>query len=446
MQTTPPLRNAPFSGTPQASRANGVLCMLGGIYTTQKCPVCGGAMRDNGRWGVTCPAHPEQEAAKLIVKFGKVWKRFRSYEAAQRFLTGLRFKVDEGSFDSRDYRKDNPLGFSTLAGQWLEKKKADIRPRVWRNYSNYMSKAVGFFGGRNIKEIGYADLEDFLEAQRGLSPKTRANVLSALHHFWVWLRKRRVITPAQFPEFPEVKYELGYRRTVDKETQLAILEEVRRLSWDINPRVYIGIRFLCTYISIRPAEMAALKEGDIDLGNGYLLIPHPKEKTLKRVPLTPEDIELLRALPRGLPELPFFRHIRGYKGSRPGQPFGIKHFYNWWKRACRNLGVEGVDLYGGTRHSSALALRAEGYSPEQIRRATMHATNKAFERYYRIEADEIREVYGAAQTVPRNPATGSPAPATRLHGGATKMQPDFGGVKNANLLIFKDKDGRGGRI
>ena len=398
--------------------------MLGGIYTRQRCPLCGSKMVDNRINACTCPDHPDQKASRFEVIFRGIGRRFNDYRAAFQFLTGLRHEVTQGKFDPRDYRKDNPLGFSTLAWQWLEKKKTAVRPSSWRNLRNYLGRAMAFFGGRNIKEIGYADLEDLLEAQQDLSPKTRANMKSALHDFWRWLLKRQVITPAQVPAFPEVKFELGHRRTVDKGTQLAILEEVRRISQSIDPRVYIGIRFLCTYISVRPAEMAALKEGDIDLGNGYLLIPHPKEKALKRVPLLEEDVELLRSLPRGLPELPFFRHPPGIKGCRAGAAYGEKYFWKWWKRACDNLGIEGVDLYGGTRHSSALALRAEGCSPEQIRRATMHATNKAFERYYRVEADEVRDVY-------RKTHAAQPAPAK-------KVLKDFSGPESGNVLIFKE--------
>jgi len=51
-----------------------------------------------------------------------------------------------------------------------------------------------------------------------------------------------------------------------------------------------------------------------------------------------------------------------------------------------------VDLYGGTRHSSAVALR-EFFSPEQIRHATMHSTNQAFERYFRMQAEDLKKIY-----------------------------------------------------
>lgn len=58
-----------------------------------------------------------------------------------------------------------------------------------------------------------------------------------------------------------------------------------------------------------------------------------------------------------------------------------------------NIGIKGVDLYGGTRHSSAVAPVRKDFSPEQIKQGTMHQTNKAFERYFRIGADDIREIY-----------------------------------------------------
>lgn len=373
--------------------------MKGGVYTSQRCPVCGLRMVDNKR-AVACPEHPEQKAARLYVRFGTIFKRFRSYEAAERFWTGVRFKTDEGSFDARDYRRDNPLSFQVLISAWLDKKQDKIKPGSWRNLRNYKERACHILGHKNVKEITFADLEDLFDAQRDISDKTKANMRSALHDFWEWCVRRQVITREQVPEFPEIAFVLGYRATVDKTTQAAILEKIRELSWHINPRIWVGVRFLCTYIAVRPAEMAGLLEGHIDLGNGYLLFPEPKEKSLKRVPLIDEDVELLSSFPTALPHVPFFRHVKGIKGVAEGAPFGEKYFWKWWTRACAALGITGVDLYGGTRHSSALALRADGCSPETIRRATMHATNKAFERYYRIESDEIRAVYQKAGAAP----------------------------------------------
>jgi hypothetical protein len=71
------------------------------------------------------------------------------------------------------------------------------------------------------------------------------------------------------------------------------------------------------------------------------------------------------------------------------EKFGEKYFYKWWVKSCESLGIEGVDLFGGARHSSVIALW-QYRTPEEIKRATMYSTNKAFERYCRIESDDLR--------------------------------------------------------
>lgn len=409
--------------------------MLGGIYSNQKCPICGGKFKDDGKRGLICEKHPEQRATNIFVRFKEgVFKRFTEYEKAQRFITGLRYKYDEGSFDSRDYRKDNPLGFENLAAQYLETKKNGVKS--FRTINYHMGKAIQYWGNKNIKEIQYADLEDFLlmkdrrageilknhKTGKPLSEKSRANVKATLHNFWEWMRKRRVIDASQIPEFPEINYELGWREIIDKETQQAIIDEVQEICEPVNIKIWLGIKWLATYISIRPKELLNIKEGDFDLDLGVVLIKDPKEGRPKTVPLLDEDIEWVMSFPKGFPSLPFFRHREGLKGITGGKRFGEHLFYTYWKKACKNLGIEGVDLYGGTRHSSARALR-EFHSPEEIKKATMHATNKAFERYFQIEVEDVRNIY-------RNTKKAAP----NLH--QNSVQP-----KNAKLLKFKKKDG-----
>jgi hypothetical protein len=126
------------------------------------------------------------------------------------------------------------------------------------------------------------------------------------------------------------------------------------------------------------------------------MFPQPKEKRMKVVPILEEDVEILRSFPEAIPSIYFFRHMKGNQGVKAGERFGEKYFYKWWVKACKNLRVGGVDLYGGTRHSSARALR-QYCSPEEIKRATMHSTNKAFERYFQIESDDLREIYSKTQ-------------------------------------------------
>ncbi|MDW7772522.1 MAG: site-specific integrase [Desulfobulbaceae bacterium] len=346
-----------------------------------------------GKNGLFCHNHKDIAASgRFRVTFGRsVRKRFESFIHAQRFLNGLRYKVDEGSFDHRDYLANNPLSFTSLSGQWLTRKEKQVSPGTYSHLKNYIFVAQQFFGSRNVKEIQYAHLEDFIESLN-VSDKTKSNYLSCLHNFYKWLLDRREINRTECPVFPSINYQLGMRKTIDKATQQEIIQEVKRISSHVSPKIWLSVKWLSTYISIRPNELRNLKEGHIDRKQGFFYIPKPKERKPKFIPLIPEDIKILNSFPPGLPDLYFFRHSPGVSGASPGSRFGQKLIYKWWKKACDNLGVQDVDLYGGTRHSSAVALR-EHATPEQIRRATMHQTNKAFERYFQVSREELIDIY-----------------------------------------------------
>lgn len=374
--------------------------MKGDIYTEQRCFICQGKLIHNEkRNGLFCLEHPQVAAnAQFIVRFGrKTTKRFQSYELAAQFLNGCRFKTSEGSFDVRDYQKDAPLGFMTLSTKWLELKKKTVKHKHYANLKRYIGKAVQAWGQKNIKTIGYSEIEDFLFNQ-DVSEKTRANMKSCLHDFWGWLKKRKILRLDQMPEFPEVAFELGWRKIVDKATQEQLIDEIYRISYHHNQKIWIGIKWLSTYISMRPGEMLNLKESEIDTKLGCLIIPHPKDKEPKLIYLLDEDIEILNKIPRGLPNLYFFRHPSGISGVKAGERFGSRYLYKWWKKACDNLGIEGVDLYGGTRHSTTTAL-SQVLTPEQIKQGSLHKTNKAFERYMQTKSKDALMVYRTASNL-----------------------------------------------
>jgi integrase len=369
--------------------------MKGGIYSDQTCPICGSRFEDNKRNALICPCDPEQHATHFRVYFKSVSKRFSSYDEAQRFLTGLRYETDKGTFDQREYRKDLPLSFQNLALQWLQiKKNGNIKPGTFRDLHCHINKAIDFFQDKNVKEFKPKDFEQFMISLEGLSSKTKHNSLSILHQFFRWLFDNDEIE--KIPKFPKQRFSLARRNTIDKETQDKILDEVYAISKIVNIKIWIGIKFLSTYFNTRPGELLQIKEKDIDLQQGKILVSETKEGNPKMIFLLDEDIELLKSFPQGIgelyQELYFFRHRKGMKGIREGQKFGNHIFYSFWKKACSNLHIDNVDLYGGTRHSSVQALR-EDLSPEQIRLASGHTTNKAFERYYKLSKVELVKTY-----------------------------------------------------
>ena len=363
--------------------------MKGNIITTERCVICSLVLRhDDRRNGLFCPEHPQVSAVKIfIVRFGRyIQKQFNSYDKAAQFLNGLRFKTSEGSFDLKDYSADKPYSFHNLADKYLKRKQTLKSIKERRCHIN---TARDRFFDRNVKYITGADIEDFLYDIPDISEKTRHNYASALKDFFRWLCQRGVI-PAM-PQFPEIKFELGYRTITDMDTQRAIIEKVRELSWHINPKIFIGIDLLATYINLRPGDLLKIKEKDINLSAGVITIHHPTKSRnkIKTVRLIQDHIELLLDMVKrfpAVPELIFFRHHGGIRSQQPNTPFGPKYFKSWWDRACAELGITGLDLYGGTRHTSTTEI-ARLAGSANARAASEHETNKAFDRYCQYQSD-----------------------------------------------------------
>jgi hypothetical protein len=145
------------------------------LYSDERCPVCDGHYRDYGN-ALCCPEHPKCKASNLKVIFGNIAKRFKSYQEATRFLTGLRFKTDENTFDERDYRKDNPLGFSHLSSKWLQYRRDEVRHGSYKNLISHVRYAQAHFEHMNVKDIRYGHLEDFIKSLT-LSDKSRHNII-----------------------------------------------------------------------------------------------------------------------------------------------------------------------------------------------------------------------------------------------------------------------------
>ncbi|WP_243546335.1 tyrosine-type recombinase/integrase [Pseudodesulfovibrio tunisiensis] len=375
--------------------------MKGNIYTRQKCGICGGPLRhDERRGGCFCPRHPHVAAYRqFYVKFGRELRKcFRTYAEAERFLNGIRFEEDKGTLDFRDYQADNPLSFEKLAEEFVDERHAEtnLSDNYKQKLTRVMKMAIEAWGDRNVKSIGRREIKHFLLGLN-VKSKTRANYRSVLNVFFTrWLVEEEILTRDQVPVLPVIEFELGWRNFTDWETQKKIKDKVRELTWDLNPKIYVGIDLLSIYTNLRPLDLLRLEEGHIDLHYGVLDFPRPTKRKNRRktVRLLDEHVEVLDWLKRKYPALPgtlFFRHHNAIPPVKEGTPFGQKYLYVWWKRACKLVGVEGVDLYGGTRHTSTTQL-AKLAGRDAAKDASEHDTNKAFDRYCQLQGERAFEM------------------------------------------------------
>lgn len=380
--------------------------MKGNIYAKERCPICGGKLiNDENRRGCFCPQHPDQFATKgFIVRFGRDVSKYRAYyDEAYRLLTGLRYEVDENKFDARDHKSDKPLGFENQAQRFLDFKKNKVAKDTFTHLKRYMHVATEVWGNRSIKTIHYAELNSLFTSlrEKGLAEKTIALHRSCYNDFFNWIadmENKQGEKSFKPPKVPIIKFKLGTRNIISKNDQARILEQIKKNTFHINPKIWLGARWLTIYVVMRPGEMLRLKERDVDI-DGLLFLPgkSTKEREPKPIPLIEEDIKILKSMPRGLPHQPFFRWEKDYRSGKAGNRFGCNLFYDNWIRACKQLGITGIDLYGGTRHTSVSSL-GQHYSYDEIKEhGTRHTTSKAFDRYFmRGEVKLSRAIYEQA--------------------------------------------------
>ncbi len=388
-------------------RKGGGCCMDGGIYTRERCSQCGKLLKYVGTKGCICPDHPGERARTFIVKFpGKIYKTFTNLDEAEQLLNYLRYeKGDRGErFNPLDYKDERPNSFSSLATSYLERKKGK---RSFRKIRAIMDRACGVFGDMNLKDITSAQIDDYLfylKRQDGgvMSDKTRSNHCSQLHDFWNWCcHTRRAVTLAEFPVFPKIDFELGYRKITTWEIQEKVIAKVKDLTYSTNPKIWLAIDMLATYTALRPDDLLRVNEEDLT-DTGWLIIRNPtkiKNKT-KKIRLHPDHINEWRKIAEiypGLPETPFFRHTVTIRRSKQGMVFGKNYLSKVWTKAAKEVGLIGVSLYPGTKHTTATAT-AELLGEEKAEKAS-GLTNKAFKRYCQTENKDAFDVVSEIRKV-----------------------------------------------
>ncbi|MGL1932156.1 MAG: hypothetical protein OCC45_10395 [Desulfotalea sp.] len=363
--------------------------MHGSIYVSQKCHICGESLKYvEGRGFHSCPRHPNVEwRGRSMVRFGRHHtKRFATVVEAERHLTYLRVQSDKGKFDQRQWAKEQPLSFGSLRKKFVERKRnTDITPKQVRHIDHVLEIAGKGWDLMLIQEIAEGEIEDFFCADHGISNKTLFNWKTVLHDFWTWIvRREKRKSGLEMPIFPAVNFTLAMKKILSIEDQQLIIDEVKRISYEKNPRIWLGITILSLYPRVRPSELLNVREQDINLNEMWIVFPKPKEKEPKFIHLLPEHGELFKEEMKAAPAMPslfFFRHIKPLKGVKANSRFGPKYLNVWWKRAAKKIGIEDVALYAGTKHSTVTAL-GKSMTPEQIKANVTGHTSKAFERYF----------------------------------------------------------------
>jgi len=283
--------------------------------------------------------------------------------------------------------------------RWLEVKQrevkaGDLSPTYVRELARY-AKPDGYFSwwaGRSIHEIDYGALEDWSLwlADRGLSAKTRRNALGAFHSVLGWLRRRGEIRDV--PEFPWPKVEEHEPRILTIEDQDAILEAI--------PEAERGIFLALALLGLRPGEARALEVADFQ--DGWLIVDKAVKGSSASAPIGGTKTGRGKRLPA--PEVLvewIAGHVEPAGRLRRSPPFVNprtgRRWSHWalrdrWIRAGESVGIEGVRLYEGTKHTMATDAVRRGVSERALQTFLGHRDVRSTRRYARMGDEALISV------------------------------------------------------
>jgi integrase len=320
-----------------------------------------------------------------------------SYQRALNIQAKINVEMDENVFDPSRYlvADQAKFVFDNLIKRWVTEKEREAQKGNLA--SSYVDKIkiyvenyiLPHFKGKDARDLRTIDIKEFYrQMPERLSPKYSKNILNAFENFFNTLIEDEIIEKK--PTFPSIS--VPERPTVwcTRETQDKIINFI--------PERHRPIFFFLTRQGLRPAEAAVIKWGDIDLANGILTVrrtlsnrrvaERTKGKTVRPRLLHPGVLQIIRSLPRGLPNVFLFLNPNN---RRPYQIYTLERI---WNKACEEIGV-GITLYGATRHSVASMAASSGVSINIIKEVLGHSDFRTTMRYSHLDVLAQNQVFMA---------------------------------------------------
>lgn len=229
-------------------------------------------------------------------------------EVARKLAEGVRDR-DKGLPQHSDER----LRLSTFLSEWLDGKRATLRPRTFTRYQELLAHVQKALGSQQLTRITpralqrfYGDLQAEKPVGAGLSPTTAHHVHSALRQALASAERQGLLArnPADLVDAPRMRQ--TEMHTLDLAQSRTLLEAARgdRLE---------GLYALALATGMREGELLALRWRDVDLdvhhlqvkgtlawrsgqgaGHGFAIGQPKTKRSRRRIDLDPETVAALR--------------------------------------------------------------------------------------------------------------------------------------------------------
>lgn len=316
-----------------------------------------------------------------IVEGQRYRERIGSNKAAaeQRLREVLTAKA-EGRFIRKS--PDAQTYFKNLAVWYLELPEVKAK-RSYDRDKRSLKLLLPFFGNRLLKDIKPGLVEAYRQRRlgepSGRTPQTLtapATVNREIACFKTIFSKAMKNGKAERNPVVGVKL---LKENNERERILSLDEYIRLVTE--CPAYLKPIVKLAYHAGMRKSEILNLTWEKVDLKEGFIRLKAEDTKTRepRSVPLSPELVEMLKTMPRGLPGVKVF--------MREGQP--IKSIREIFDAACKRAGIEDFTFHD-FRHTAINNWRLQGHDYFRIMAASGHKTMAVFKRYNRVSEDELK--------------------------------------------------------
>ncbi len=362
------------------------------IRSKEVCLKCSSKFVMTGR-GLVCPTHPRSKPNNYFLDWFYNGERFKlygfdSFKAATKKAASIDEEITEYKFKPENYKGqkakiNKKYAFELRYDAWLQVKFLSVKPAYYRKLRQYKTEFVSFFGSEDIRTIGNDRIASYHETLLGkVSRKTQKNKLGILRAFFQNLFDREAIH--SMPKFPKVKIKQKEIVWITEEQQAEILKVI--------PKKHHAIFRFLFLSGCRHGETRALHWKDLDYKKEIITIRHnfsnkvlttPKDDEVREIPLTQPLKEVLLKQPRTL-HSPFVFNLDG------------KHYYEGcigkvWRKACKEIGLEGVRSYDASRHSFASQMANRGKSLYIIGQILGHSNPNTTQKYAHVSIDAMRD-------------------------------------------------------
>tara|TARA_Y100001973_G_scaffold101258_1_gene164013 strand:- start:4455 stop:5582 length:1128 start_codon:yes stop_codon:yes gene_type:complete len=356
----------------------------------------GKVAKDGQRWFVDLRPH------------GRIWSLhgvpFRGEDGrvlAEGVLTAIRLAVDEGAALTDALARFQPPGkratvcatYSRFVAAFERMVAAGDRSAgTLQQYRRYQRAEMPYWKRASLADVSFAALEDWNNAlvDRGLSPKSRKNILGALHACLRWAERRGELRT--LPAFPVIELREHLPTVLPESVVAALVSRV--------PESQRGPYLVASLMGLRPGEIRALEVADVLKGGKYwrLKVAKAVQGPRSSSPVGPTKNRRERVLPIHPAVREWLEANTDWSGrltraplfpNRQGARLSHDQFWNGWARVRR--GITTASLYEGTKHSFASAALESGIQMERIQKFLGHSDPRSTERYAKL-SDESLEV------------------------------------------------------